>query len=208
MKGHFSRLILAATLLFPITLFAAQTTAIATAPTAPTASAVPTVQAYTLDPTHTFVLFHINHMGFSNQVGKWQANGALTLDETALQNSKVNVTIQVADIVTGIDKLNEHLKGDQFFDVTHFPTATFVSNKVTVTGKNTAKVDGALTLHGVTKPVTLNVKINKIAVSPITQKKTVGFSATTQIKRSDYGIMAYLPGLADEVKLNIEGEAN
>lgn len=173
-------------------------------------SFTPTAQAaaetFTLDPSHTYVLWHINHFGFSNPSGKWMAEGTLVLDETRPQDSKVNVTIHTADIVTGIPKLDEHLKKKEFFDVTKFPTATFVSDKVNVTGKNTAKVHGILTIHGVTKPITLDVTLNKIGISPITQKKTAGFTASTKLKRSDFGMTTYLPGLGDEVKINIEAE--
>lgn len=170
---------------------------------------IPTYAAetYTLDPLHSYVLWHINHFGFSNPSGKWMANGTLVLDEAKPQDSKINVTIQVGDFITGIPKLDEHLKSKDFFDVAQFPTATFVSNKVVMTGKTTANVFGTLTLHGVSKPVELHVKLNKVGISPITNTKTVGFTATTTIKRSDFGISAYLPGLGDEVKLDIEAEA-
>ncbi len=164
-------------------------------------------ETYTLDNTHSYVMWHISHFGFSNPAGKWMADGTLTLDEANPQNSKINVTINVDSMDTGIPKLETHLKSAEFFDVTKFPTATFVSDKVIVTGKDTAKVQGMLTVHGVTKPLTLNVKLNKLAISPITNKKTAGFTATATLKRSDYGMSAFLPGLSDTVKLDIEAEA-
>lgn len=164
-------------------------------------------EQYTLDDSHSYVGWQISHFGFSHPSGKWMATGTLELDKDSPQKSKVNVTINVADFITGIPKLDEHLKSEEFFDVDKYPTATFVSNKVTVTGKDTAKVQGDLTLHGVTKPVTLNVKLNEADVSPISKKMTAGFTATAIINRSDFGIKAYLPGLGDEVKLNIEVEA-
>src|SRR5947207_2270779 len=79
---------------------------------------------YNIDPSHTSVLFHINHFGFSNPSGKWFANGTLVLDEKSPQNSKVNVNIDVASVDTGIPKLDEHLKSAEFFDVTKYPKAT------------------------------------------------------------------------------------
>lgn len=85
---------------------------------------------YTLDPMHTAVLWHINHFGFSNPSGKWMASGTLVLDEAAPKNSKVNATIQTANIITGIPELDKHLSGPLFFDVKQFPTATFVSTKI------------------------------------------------------------------------------
>lgn len=170
-------------------------------------TAVQAAETFTLDPQHTYVLWHIKHLGFSNQAGKWYASGTLILDKDKPSNSKVNATIQVADIITGIPELDKHLKGKLFFDVTQFPTATFVSDSIDVTGADEAKVHGMLTLHGISKPVTLDVKLNQTGVNPITDKMTAGFSATTTIKRSDFGINTLLPALSDEVKLEIEAEA-
>ena len=162
---------------------------------------------YTLDPQHTYVLWHINHLGFSTQTGKWYANGTLTLDKKNPQNDKVSATIPIDNLVTGIPQLDEHLKGQLFFNAAQYPMATFVSNKITVTGKNTANVQGTLTLHGISKPVTLAVIFNQMGVNPITNKMTVGFSATTEIKRSDFGITTLLPEIGDNVKIDIEAEA-
>jgi polyisoprenoid-binding protein YceI len=171
-------------------------------------TAAQAADTYTLDPMHTSVTWTINHFGFSNPWGKFSMiTGSLTLDDKAPQNSSVNVTIPTDNLVTGIDKLDEHLKSDQFFNVQNYPTATFVSSKVTVTGKNTANVDGMLTLLGVTKPETLHVTLNKVGENMM-KKKTAGFSATTTVKRSDFGMTTYLPALGDEVKLYIESEAN
>jgi polyisoprenoid-binding protein YceI len=170
-------------------------------------SAVFAAETFILDPGHTYVLWQINHLGYSTQAGKWYANGTLMIDREKPENDKLNVTIKVADVITGIPELDKHLKGSDFFDVEKYPTATFVSDKVEVNGKE-AKVYGKLTLHGVTKPVTLDVKLNKEGNHPISKKYTAGFSGTTRIKRSDFGINAYLPMLGDEVILTIEAEAN
>ena len=172
-------------------------------------SATPDTQKlYTIDPNHSYAEWHISHFGFSNPSGKWFANGSLKLDEAKSENSQVNVTINTADMVTGIPELDKHLKSEKFFDVAKYPSATFVSTKVRVTGKSTAKVDGILTLHGISKPITLEVKLEKLGMSPIANKQTAGFSADAMLKRSDFGISEYLPGLGDDVKLHIEVEAN
>lgn len=163
---------------------------------------------YTIDPNHSYVLWHISHFDFSHPSGKWMvAEGKLNLDKDKPQNSKVNVVIHVNDMITGIPELDKHLKGPLFFDTAKNPQATFVSDKVTVTGKNSATVHGILTVHGVSKPIVLNVKLNKIGISPITNKETVGFTATTNLKRSDFGMSTLLPGLGDQVQINIEAEA-
>lgn len=162
---------------------------------------------YTLDPDHTYVLWHINHFGFSNPAGKWVANGTLTLDKDKPQNSHVNATILVSNMITGLPELDKHLKTELFFNTAKYPTAAFVSDKVTITGKNSAKVHGTLTLRGIAKPITLTVKLNSIAMSPITNKETAGFTASTTLKRSDFGMNALSPGLGDDVKIDIEAEA-
>jgi polyisoprenoid-binding protein YceI len=165
-------------------------------------------ETYTIDPAHTYVLWHINHFGFSNPSGKWMvAEGTINLDQAKPQDSKVDITIHVADIITGIPELDKHLKSAAFFDVEKFPTATFVSDKIQMTGKNTANVQGTLTLHGVSKPISLRVTMNKIGENPITNKPTVGFSASTKLKRSDFGISTLIPELGDEITINIEAEA-
>lgn len=164
-------------------------------------------ETFTLDNNHTYVLWSIKHLGFSTQFGKWYATGQLVLDKDHPNQSKVNVNINLADMVTGLPELDKHLKSKLFFDVDHYPKATFVSNNVSVLSKNTAKVSGVLTLHGVSKPVDLQVTLNKVGMNPINNKMTVGFSATVAIKRSDFGINALLPSLGDTVDLNIGAEA-
>lgn len=184
-----AKILLATILLIPVSALAAET--------------------YTLDPTHTYVLYHINHLGFSVQVGKiTMIDGKLTLDQSKPQNSKVSATIDMNNIDSGIAKLDEHLKDADFFDVAKYPTATFVSDKIVVTGKDAGKIYGTLTLRGISKPVVLDAKMMKVGMFPMKNKKTVGFVATTEIKRSDFGMKAYLPMLGDNVQLDIGVEAN
>jgi polyisoprenoid-binding protein YceI len=169
------------------------------------ANALP--ENYTFDAQHTSVLWHIDHFGFSKPSGKWMASGTALLDEENPAKSKVNVEIQMANVVTGIPELDKHLQGPLFFDVKKFPTAIFVSHTIEVTGKTTAKVDGILTLHGISKPVSLDVVLNKNGENPVTNKKSAGFSAVTILKRSDFGIVTLLPDLGDNVHIEIEAEA-
>ena len=164
-------------------------------------------EKFSLDPQHSSVRWEISHFGFSSPSGKWLANGTLDLDEKNPANSRIDVTIDVADLITGIPELDKHLRGALFFDTEKYPIATFVSDKIKVTGKDTAQVQGNLTLRGITKPVTLDVKLNKYAKNPINDKQTAGFSATATLKRSDFGMKTLLPGLGDKVKLTIEVEA-
>jgi len=165
---------------------------------------------YQLDPTHTNIVWRASHFGFSSPSGRFGIKeGTLSLDEATLEKSTINVTIDAASLVTGIDKFDDHLKSEDFLDTSKFPDATFKSTKVELAaGKNHATVTGDLTLHGVTKPVTLDVTLNKQGDHPMNQKKTVGFSATTTIKRSEFGIDKYAPGVSDEVVITIEAEAS
>lgn len=164
-------------------------------------------ETYTLDKNHTYVLWGIDHLGFSTQYGKWYATGQLVLDKDNPSQSKVDAKINVANMITGIPELDKHLESALFFNTAKFPTATFVSNKVTPQGDNKATVDGTLTLRGVSKPVTLQVTLNKEGINPISNQQSVGFTATSTLSRSDYGINAFLPGVSDKVNLIIGGEA-
>jgi len=165
-------------------------------------------EAFTFDHSHSYVLFKIKHFGFSDQVGKWYIYGQVTLDKDKPENSKVVATIKLNDLVTGLPELDKHLKEKNFFNVPQFPTATFVSDKVDVINDKSAKVRGMLTMRGVSKPVVLDVTLNKVGLNPVTEQNTVGFNAKTMLKRSDFGMTSFLPGLSDEVEINISVEAN
>lgn len=172
-----------------------------------TANAAP--QTYTLDPGHTTIIWNAEHMGFSHPHGLFSmAEGTLTLDEAAPENSKVEATVKLDNLFTGQEKFDDHLKSKDFFNVKEFPVATFKSTKVEKTGDKTAKVTGDLTMLGVTKPLTLDVTYNKSAPNPMSQKPTVGFSAKGVIKRSDWGMKYGLPNISDDVPIVIEAEAN
>jgi len=163
---------------------------------------------YTLEPTHTSVTFQYTHFGYSHPTGKFMnAKGSVTLDDANPANSSVEVSFGIDGVNTGVPALDEHLKSPDFFDAAKFPTATFKSTKVEPTGADTAKVTGDLTIHGVTRPVVLNVKLNKEAVNPMMNKKGVGFTATGAILRSDFGMNKYVPAVSDQIDLYIEAEA-
>ncbi len=172
-------------------------------------SAAQAADTYKFDPSHTTVVWDADHLGFSHPHGLFpEVEGTLTLDESAPANSKLDVTIHTDKIATGIAKFDDHLKSKDFFNVEKFPTATFKSTKIEKTGDKTAKVTGDLTLLGITKPVTLDVTLNKKGEHPMNKKPTVGFSATGTIKRSDFGISYGLPNVGDDVPLTIEAEAS
>ncbi len=167
------------------------------------------VETYKFDPNHTNITWFANHFGFSNPSGKFtETEGKIILDRANPKKSSVEITIKTASISTGLAKFDNHLKSTDFFNVEKFPTATFVSTEVIPNGQNKATVKGDLTLLGVTNPVILNVKLNKTGINPLYQVKTVGFSASTTIKRSTFGIDYAIPGVSDVVKIAIEAEGN
>jgi polyisoprenoid-binding protein YceI len=161
---------------------------------------------YAVDPGHTQVGWRVSHMGFSNYAGGFSdVSGTLELQPKTPASAKLSVKIPVASVTTTSAKLTDELKGDQWLDAAKFPDMTFVSTKVTPAGKDHAKVTGDLTLHGVTKPVTLDVTLVGAGVNPLSKKVTVGFEATGTLKRSEFGVKTYVPLIGDELHLTIAG---
>lgn len=178
--------------------------AVAQMPGAPDASRV-AAGTYKVDPNHTQVVWTLSHMGVSALSGAFGAGaGTLEIDPAHLSAAKVSVTFDVADMSTTASAFTKHLSGPEFFDVTKYPKATFVSTAVRANGSG-ATIAGNLTIKGVTKPVTLDAKFYGAGTSPMSKKLNVGFSATTSIKRSDFGLGAYAPAVADDVDLQIHG---
>jgi polyisoprenoid-binding protein YceI len=160
--------------------------------------------AYKVEPTHTRVLFAVSHMGFTTWYGDFTgASGALQLDPQAPARSHVEVSVPTASVTSTNAKLDGELKGPDWLDAARFPTMTFRSRQVTPTGPNTADVAGDLTLHGVTRPVTLQARFNAAGANPLDNAYTVGFEVSGKIKRSDFGVAKYVPLVGDEVDLII-----
>ncbi len=158
---------------------------------------------YAADPGHTQVEWRINHLGFSEYDGIFGgATGTLTLDPARPAAAAVAIEVPVAGLVTTVPALDTHLKSPDFFDAAKFPTVTFRSTRITVHG-STATITGDLTLHGVTRPVTLAAHFIGAGDNPRSKKATIGFTATATIKRSDFGMTFFLPALGDTVDLHI-----
>ena len=175
--------------------------------TAGTAVAAPVT--YKLDPTHTDVLFTWNHFGYSNPSANLNnADGTVVYDEKDPSKSSVEVTLPLSGLDTFVPKLDEHLKSKDFLDAAQFPNITFKSTKVAGAGKGKLTVTGDLTVHGVTKPVTLDVTVNKVGDHPMLKVPAAGFDAVATIKRSDFGVGAYVPNVSDEIKIRITTEAH
>ncbi len=162
--------------------------------------------SYTIDPSHTYPNFTINHLGFSTMHGRFdKTSGTLNLDQ-AKGTGSVEIVVEMASVDTGFKKRDKHLRGPDFFNVAEFPTMTFKSTKVVFKGKG-AIITGNLTLKGTTKIVNLDVVSINCGVHPFNKKHVCGFDATTSIKRSDFGINYGLPAIGDEMAIQIEVEA-
>lgn len=159
---------------------------------------------YTLEPNHTQVGFSVLHMGFSFYTGRFSnASGDLTLDPKQQAASTVRVSVPIASVATTSAKLDDELKSADWLDAAKFPTMTFKSTTVSPDGQGRAKVMGDLTLHGVTKSVTLDARFIGSGVNPLDKKYTAGFEITGDIKRSDFGVTKYVPLIGDTVHLSI-----
>jgi polyisoprenoid-binding protein YceI len=160
--------------------------------------------AYAVEPYHTRVQFSVTHFGFTSYWGDVSGvTGNLTLDPKDASADQISVSIPVSSVSTTNAKLDGELRSPMFLDAASYPTITFVSKSVKRTGPTTATVTGDLTLHGVTKPVTLEAKFNAGGGNPMTKKYTVGFDARGTINRSDFGVKTFVPMVSDRVDVTI-----
>ncbi|WGM30132.1 YceI family protein [Brevundimonas sp. NIBR11] len=163
---------------------------------------------YKLDPAHGKITWSVEHLGFSTYYGQFINVAAdLTLDPANPSASTLTATVPLTDVAPNNDALKAHLQTPDFFDTARFPTAAFVATSIVIDEDDAseAEVTGNLTLHGVTKPVVLDVEFNQAGPSMGGVYK-VGFDGETIIKRSEFGINFGLPAIGDEVELHIEGE--
>ncbi|WP_027468661.1 YceI family protein [Deefgea rivuli] len=173
---------------------------------ASSAFAAPAV--YTIDPSHTLPSFEVNHLGYSTQRGSFdKTSGTITLD-LEKKSGAADIKIDTTSLRTGWEKRDAHLKGEDFFNTEKFPAMTFKGSDFKFNGDKLASVGGQLTMLGVTKPVTLQITNFKCAPHPMSKKPACGADAVTTIKRSDFGMSAYVPAVSDEVTLRLQVEAS
>lgn len=162
---------------------------------------------YELEKSHASITFKVRHMGFADYTMRFNDfDATLDLNPASPEKSKLDATIKPASLDSNNPKLTEHTSNKDFFDVAKYPTITFKSTAIEKTGANTGKVTGDLTMHGVTKPVTLDVTFNNGGQHMMFKKYDLGFSATTTIKRSEFGMGYGIPMVGDEVHAAIEVE--
>lgn len=162
-----------------------------------------TAGTYQIEAGHTQVRFGVDHLGFNPYYGVFSdAKGSLTIDPAKPGAAALSVEVPVASVQTTSTRLTEELKGKDWLDAAAFPTMSFKSSGVRVSG-TTAAVAGQLTLHGVTRPVTLQAKFTGAGPGMMGGKPTLGFTATGSIKRSDFGVTRAVPLIGDEVSIDI-----
>ena len=164
-------------------------------------------ESYTVEPRHTSVVWAVNHLGTSTYRGKFNKTSGKVVLDTAAHTGSVDITIDATGLLTGDPQLDKHLAAEDFFNVPKFATVTFKSTKVDFNGATPSKIEGNLTLLGVSKPVTLTVTSFNCKMHPAFKKDYCGADATATIKRTDWGIKYGVPNVGDEVKLDIQIEA-
>jgi polyisoprenoid-binding protein YceI len=171
------------------------------------ASAFAAPETFNLDSTHSFPRFSYSHLGYSIQMSRFdKATGTVTLDKVA-KTATVDIVIDTKSVSTGSTTFNEHIQGEDFLDTAKHPTATFKSTKVIFEGDKPAKIEGNLTLKGITKPVTLTVTSFHAMPHPMMKKDAIGANATTKVKRTDFNMGKNAPYVGDEVTIDIALEA-
>jgi polyisoprenoid-binding protein YceI len=166
--------------------------------------------AFKFDASHTYIGFAIDHLGFAKTLGEFlRFDGTLKLDREDLTRSSIEVTIDTASIDTDQPDFDEHLRSADFFHVAEHPAMTFRSTAVEDLGEGRLKVTGDLSLLGTTRPVVLDTRLNRVAMHPFRPSiEVAGFSATTTIDRTAFGMGKYAPAVGTQVEIRIEAEFN
>lgn len=162
---------------------------------------------YTIDSSHTWPVFEVNHLGFSTQRGRFnKSSGKVTLN-IAEKKGSVELAVETASIDMGLEKWDEHMRSDEFFNVAQFPAMRFSSDKLLFDGDRVVAAEGSFTLLGVTKPLTVTVSNFRCAPHPMNKRLTCGADITASLKRSEFGMTKYVPAVSDEVKISVPVEA-
>jgi len=162
---------------------------------------------YTIDKRHATILFKVDHMGFSKFIGRFnEFDATLDFDANQMENSRLEATVEMTSIDVNNENFEETLRGDEWFNTEEFPQAFFKTVSVENIEKNSADFNGQLTFLGRTAPVTVSVEFNGGGVNKLTFKYTIGFSASSTFKRSDFGLDNYVPTIGDEIELEIHAE--
>lgn len=167
------------------------------------------VAGYQLDPVHTRVMFAVSHAGFSHAIGTVSgSNGVLAFDPDDWSSARLSVEVPLQRLDMGDANWTRAVLASRLLDVAGYPVTRFVSDRVEVVDATHAQVCGTLTLHGIDRPLCMQVAFNQLKRHPLPPfRRTAGFSATAMLKRSDFGIGAWKSVIGEEVELRIEAEA-
>jgi polyisoprenoid-binding protein YceI len=168
---------------------------------------VPASGTYQIDNSHTFAFFELSHLGLSNFKGRFDDIEGTVDFHPEKGEGRVEVVIDAASVNTGVADLDEHLRNEDFFHVEKYPEIRFVGDEFEISNGEVLAVSGDLTLLGVTRPVTLQFSEFNCIEHPMARVPACGGNAHTRIKRSDFGMDAYIPAVGDMVRLSIEVEA-
>lgn len=175
----------------------------------PVSAALAAPVTYVLDPSHTYPSFEADHFGgLSVWRGKFRSSSGSVVYDKDAQTGEVTVAVDTASIDFGMDKMNEHARSDEMFAVTKYPTATYTGTLAAFKDGKPTEVNGSLTLHGVTKPVTLKVNKFLCKLNPLVGKEVCGADAEAVINRADFGIaygQAYGFDMAVTLRIQVEG---
>lgn len=162
---------------------------------------------YVIDPNHTFVIFRINHLGLSDVIGRFNdIEASLSFDPDTPEAMQLDGRIAAASIDLGNEEFEDQLRGGAWLDSEQYPFITFTTNTVTVEPAGDLTIEGDISLRGVTQPLTLQARFNGGADNLLTGKYTLGFSASTTLLRSDFGIDQFGALIGDSINVAIEAE--
>jgi len=173
------------------------------------------MKKWIIDPDHSGAAFSVRHMMIANVRGQFcKVGGTVYFDPLNITNSSIELSIDAASIFTGIGKRDDHLKSSDFLDVDKYPAITFISTRIHAVHGNKAQVSGDLTIHGITRQITVSVEFSGPVDDPLGDGSSMGFAVSAVINREDYGIMWNQPManngimVSREVQLFIDLEAD
>ena len=161
-------------------------------------------ETYRFDPVHTQIWFSASHEGLSHPLGRLRVKeGWFQFDPNDIASAKVYVEIDLASVDMGDQKWSDTIKSGQFFDAGRFPTARYTSTSVTAKDKTSGTIHGDLSLHGVTKPIDVEFKFNRVGNDPYTFKRKAGFAATAKLNRNDFDMKRFQDVVGQDVELTL-----
>src|SRR5271166_3292014 len=171
------------------------------------ASAFAQAKTWQIDPNHSAAQFSVRHMGISTVRGAFtKVSGTVTYDPADPSKTTLEATIDASSVDTRVERRDNDLRSPNFFDVAKYPTLTFKSKRVDAAGEGKLKITGDLTIHGVTKEVTLDVDGPSKPMNDPRGNTHIGASASTTIKRTDFGVGSDNPIVGDEITITIDTE--